>query len=67
MKDIESFLKEGGLSNNESKTLISKIKEFSTQRDAEEKAKKVQREAERMDEGIFTLSTNLKLNQIINK
>jgi HK97 family phage prohead protease len=45
LKDIEAFLKEGGLSNNESKTLISKVKEFSLERDVEEK-KKDQRDAE---------------------
>lgn len=44
LKDIESFLKEGGLSQNEAKTLISKVKEFSIQRDAEEK--RLQRDAE---------------------
>jgi len=37
LKDIEQSLKEMGLSNTEAKTLISKVKEFSNQRDAEEK------------------------------
>jgi len=37
LKDIETYLKEGGLSNNESKALISKIKEFSkNQREADD-------------------------------
>jgi len=35
--EIEKSLKERGFSNTEAKTLISKIKEFSNQRDAEEK------------------------------
>jgi HK97 family phage prohead protease len=61
LKDIETFLKEGGLSNNESKTLISKIKEFSSQRDAEEKAKE-QRDAEakRLLEEIQNLTKFIK-------
>ena len=44
LKDVEQSLKELGLSNTESKTLISKIKQFSLQRDAEEQ--QVQRDAE---------------------
>ncbi len=37
LKDIEGYLKESGLSNNESKALISKIKEFSKdQRDVDD-------------------------------
>lgn len=44
LKDVEITLKSSGFSNTESKTLISKIKEFSIQRDAEEK--QVQRDAE---------------------
>lgn len=35
LKDIESYLKKGGMSQTQAKTLISKVKEFS-QRDAEE-------------------------------
>ena len=46
LKDIETTLKDKGFSNNESKTLISKIKEFSNQRDVEEKQKEEQRDAE---------------------
>jgi HK97 family phage prohead protease len=34
LRDIEQTLKANGFSNNEAKTLISKIKEFSSQRDA---------------------------------
>jgi len=37
LKEIEQTLKDAGFSNTEAKTLISKIKEFSNQRDAEEK------------------------------
>jgi len=36
LSDVEKSLKERGFSNTEAKTLISKIKEFSNQRDAEE-------------------------------
>jgi HK97 family phage prohead protease len=36
LKDIEQTLKAYGFSNNEAKTLISKIKEFSNQREVEE-------------------------------
>ena len=44
IKDVEKSLKELGLSNSEAKTLISKVKEFSIQRDVEEK--QVMRDAE---------------------
>ncbi len=44
LKQIEQSLKECGLSKNEAKALISKVKEFSNQRDAEEIKK--QRDAE---------------------
>lgn len=37
LKDIETILKEKGFSQKEAKTLISKTKEFSLQRDVEEK------------------------------
>lgn len=43
IRDIEQSLKDMGLSNSEAKTLISKVKEFSTQREVEEKN---QREAD---------------------
>ena len=43
IRDIEQSLKDMGLSNTEAKTLISKVKEFSTQREVEEKN---QREAD---------------------
>ena len=46
LKDIETFLKEGGMSNNEAKSLISNVKEFSNERDAHEKA---QRDAEKLE------------------
>jgi len=36
LKDIEQTLKAYGFSNNEAKTLISKVKEFSSKRDASE-------------------------------
>lgn len=44
LKQIEQSLKECGLSKNEAKALISKVKEFSNQRDVEETKK--QRDAE---------------------
>ena len=64
LKDIETFLKEGGLSNNESKTLISKIKEFSNQRDAEEKEVE-QRDAEAKEllDNIQNLTNFIKNNK----
>ena len=37
IRDIEQSLKDLGLSNAEAKTLISKVKEFSTQREVDEK------------------------------
>jgi len=53
LKDIEQSLKEMGLSNTEAKTLISKVKEFSNQRDAEEKT---QRDAEKQQQIINDLN-----------
>jgi len=44
IKDVESILKDNGFSNKEAKTIISKIKEITLQRDAEEK--KIQRDAD---------------------
>ena len=55
LKDIEGYLKEGGLSNNESKALISKIKEFS----------KDQREVDDSDNKQCDVA-NTKLDQILN-
>jgi HK97 family phage prohead protease len=40
LKDVESYLKKGGMSQNEAKTLISKVKEFSQCDVEEEKAKR---------------------------
>ena len=62
LKDVEQSLKEMGLSNTEAKTLISKVKEFSIQRDAEEK--QVQREAE---EKATILTAMEELTNLINK
>lgn len=65
LKDIEQSLKELGLSNTEAKTLISKVKEFSNQRDAEEKNKEeTQRDAEMKQQIIDDLNKyiiNLKI------
>ena len=65
LKDIEQSLKEMGLSNTEAKTLISKVKEFSNQRDAEEKNKEeAQRDAEMKQQIIDDLNKyiiNLKI------
>lgn len=46
LKEIERSLKDSGFSNTEAKTLISRVKELSNQRDAEEK--KIQRDAGEM-------------------
>lgn len=62
LKDIEQSLKEMGLSNTEAKTLISKVKEFSNQRDAEEKK---QEEAQRDVEELKQLKQEL--TKLINK
>jgi formiminotetrahydrofolate cyclodeaminase len=51
-----------GLSNTEAKTLISKVKEFSNQRDAEEKK---QEEAQRDVEELKQLKQEL--TKLINK
>ena len=68
IKDIETFLKEGGLSQNEAKTFISKTKEFSKQRDAandESKEKQCDVANTKVDQ-ILNLHTDRQLNQIIN-
>jgi HK97 family phage prohead protease len=61
IRDIETTLKDRGFSRKESATLISKIKEFSTQRDAEEKAEKEQRDAAALLEQ-FQLFKDLNIN-----
>jgi uncharacterized protein YcbK (DUF882 family) len=53
IRDIEQSLKQMGLSNTEAKTLISKVKEFSTQREVEEKN---QREADIKQQIITNLN-----------
>ena len=51
LRDIEQTLKNNGFSNNEAKTLISKIKEFSSKRDASEDN---QRDADATKQKIIT-------------
>ena len=58
LRDIEQTLKDHGFSNTEAKTLISKIKEFSSQRDASEDN---QRDADATKQKIIT-----DLNNFIN-
>ena len=58
LRDIEQTLKDNGFSNTEAKTLISKIKEFSSQRDASEDN---QRDADETKQKIIT-----DLNNFIN-
>ena len=54
IRDIEQSLKQMGLSSTEAKTLISKVKEFSTQREVEEKQN--QREADIKQQIITNLN-----------
>lgn len=68
IKDIEIFLKGSGLSQNEAKTLISKIKEFSKQRDVvtdEGKEKQCDVANAKMDQ-LLNFHTDHKVQQIIN-
>ena len=58
LRDIEQTLKNNGFSNTEAKTLISKIKEFSSKRDASEDN---QRDADATKQQIIT-----DLNKFIN-
>ena len=58
LRDIEQTLKDHGFSNTEAKTLISKIKEFSSKRDASEDN---QRDADATKQKIIT-----DLNNFIN-
>lgn len=51
LRDIEQTLKNNGFSNTEAKTLISKIKEFSSKRDASEDN---QRDADATNQKIIT-------------
>ena len=56
LRDIEQTLKDNGFSNTEAKTLISKIKEFSSKRDASEDN---QRDADATKQKIITDLHNL--------
>ena len=56
LRDIEQTLKDNGFSSNEAKTLISRIKEFSSQRDASEDN---QRDADATKQKIITDLNNL--------
>ena len=56
LRDIEQTLKDHGFSNTEAKTLISKIKEFSSKRDASEDN---QRDADATKQKIITDLHNL--------
>ena len=60
LKDIEQSLKEMGLSNTEAKTLISKVKEFSNQRDAEEKAHRDDEIKQQIITNLNNFTNNLK-------
>jgi HK97 family phage prohead protease len=66
LKDIEIFLKSGGMSQNGAKTLISNVKQFLNQRDVEERIKK-QRDVvnEKLDQ-ILKSHSDRKLDKIIN-
>lgn len=57
LRDIEQTLKANGFSNNEAKTLISKIKEFSGQRDASQDN---QRDADLKQKIIIDLNNFIK-------
>lgn len=58
LRDIEQTLKNNGFSNTEAKTLISKIKEFSSKRDASEDN---QRDADAIKQKIITDLNNFKI------
>lgn len=62
LKDIEATLKTYGFSNNEAKTLISKVKEFSSKRDASEDG---QRDVDLKQQQLKQFEQELK--NIINK
>lgn len=61
LKDIEQSLKEMGLSNTEAKTLISKVKEFSNQRDAEEKTHRDDEVKQKIINDLNSYIINLKI------
>lgn len=58
LKEIEQILKEKSFSQNDAKTIISKIKEFSS-RDGSENTQR--------DAGIWLKEMNIKLEKILNK
>mgnify|MGYP003657633625 CR=1 FL=1 len=62
LKDIESILKNSDFSSKEAKTIISKVKEFSKQRDVEEK--QALREAEEKADALTALK---ELTNFINQ
>lgn len=61
LKDIESTLKAYGFSNNEAKTLISKVKEFSTRREAEEKTHRDDEVKQKIINDLNSYIINLKI------
>jgi len=65
LSDIESVLKSYGLSNNEAKTLISKVKEFSKQRDVAEDIK--QRDVVMATKKINELALIQQINNLSQK
>jgi hypothetical protein len=60
IRDIEQSLKDMGLSNSEAKTLISKVKEFSSQRDAEEKSHRDDEIKQKVINDLYSYIINLK-------
>ena len=66
LKDIEKVLKESGFSNNESKALISKIKEFSSQREVGEN-NEAQCDIESISSEVKTLNQILTIKNNIKK
>lgn len=68
MKSLEKSLKEKGYSNKEAKTIIAKAKEFSNQRDADEKQTQRDAEIKNMTEKLELVKSQIvnTLNQLKN-
>lgn len=65
IRNVEEILCDGGFSQKEAKTIISKVKEFSSQRDAEEK--QAQRDVENKISASDVESVKSEIVQILNK
>lgn len=66
LKDIETFLKAGGMSQSDAKTLISNVKQFSNQCEVEERMEKQRDVVNHKLDQILKCHADRKMDKIIN-